>query len=64
MRYRKGDLAHNLMCAAQHFIHANKGTAVVMGPIQVIEMPGARPGCYTIGVACLGQKPVNPVKEK
>ena len=64
MRYRKGDLAHNLMCAAQRYIHANKGTAVVMGPIQVIEMPYARPGSYTIGIACLGQKPTKREKEK
>ena len=57
LRYRKGDVDHNLLVAAQRYIHAHKGTAVVIGHIKVIQMPGANPNCYELAVGFLGLKP-------
>lgn len=58
LRYRKNDLAHNLQTAAQRWIHANCGTAVVMDGISIIEMPNEPPGNYYVAIGCLGIRPV------
>lgn len=62
LRYRKNDLPHNMQVAAQRWIHANHGTAVVMGGISIIERPDARPGQYYVAIGCLGKRPVKPAK--
>lgn len=59
LRYRKSDLAHNLQVAAQRWIHANGGTAVVLGRIGVMDEGGGR---YQVCVGALGRLPVK--KEK
>jgi hypothetical protein len=61
LRYRKGDHAHNLLCAAQRWIHANGGTALVLGSIGVMDennpfVPGSK-GKYQVCVGALGIKP-------
>lgn len=61
MRYRKGDHAHNLTCAAQRWIHANGGTAVVLGGIGILDeenpfLEGTK-GRYQVCVSALGTKP-------
>lgn len=58
LRYRKGDHAHNLVCAAQHWIHENGGTAVVLGSIGIMDQGGCK---YQVCIGALGRK---PVKEK
>ena len=66
MRYRKGDTAHNLLCATQRWIHANGGTAVVIGSIGVMNEDNpfiaATKGRYRICVGALGMPPIK--KEK
>lgn len=57
LRYRKGDVAHNLLVAAQRYIHAHKGTAVVLGDIKLIQMPSANPHCYELAVGFMGARP-------
>lgn len=59
LRYRKGDHAHNLVCAAQHYIHENGGVAVVLGGIGLMDQGGGR---YQLCVGALGRMP--PKKEK
>lgn len=55
LRYRKGDATHNLFVAAQRFVHANKGTAVVMGgPVTVHEAEFE----YIVGIRCVGKPPI------
>ena len=44
MRYRKNDLAHNVQCAVQRWVHANKGTAIVMGGRCIVTTAGRRVG--------------------
>ena len=54
LRYRKGDHANNLVCAAQHWIHANGGTAIVIGSIGVMDQGGSR---YQVCIGALGRLP-------
>jgi hypothetical protein len=54
MRYRKGDHAHNLVCAAQHWIHENGGTAIVIGGIGLIDQGKAK---YQVCIGALGRMP-------
>jgi hypothetical protein len=64
LRYRKGDVAHNLLVAAERYIHANGGTAVVLGGIKVIQMEPA--GCqltYNLAIGFLGKNLDPPRKE-
>ncbi len=67
LRYRKGDHAHNMVCAAQHWIHQNGGTAVVIGGIGLLDqsypfVPGST-GRFQVCVGALGVMP-KPRKEK
>lgn len=59
MRYRKNDLGHNVIVAVQRWVHANGGTAVVIGGIGVMDEGGNR---YQVCVGALGVLPVK--KEK
>lgn len=52
--YRKGDHAHNLTVAAQRWIHANGGTAVVLGGIGLLNEGSHR---YQVCVGALGVLP-------
>jgi hypothetical protein len=61
LRYRKGDHAHNLMVAAQHWIHANRGTAVVLGGIEIIQFPGEAYK-YRVAISAVGATPQKPEK--
>lgn len=63
LRYRDGDLAHNVQVAIQRWIHANGGTAVVMSGVQVITMPGDREFNYHVAIHCTGQLPVKKEKQ-
>ena len=65
LRYRKGDVSHNLICAAQRWIHANGGTAVVIGGIGILDeenpfLEGTK-GKYRV---CIGALGIKPTKEK
>ena len=66
MRYRKDDVSHNVLCAVQRWIHANGGTAVVLGGIGIMNEDNpfiaATKGRYRICVGALGLPPVK--KEK
>lgn len=57
MKYRKDDPAHNVMVAVQRWIHANKGTALVMSGVEVQDW-GDGEGKYRVAVQILGVKPV------
>lgn len=61
MRYRKGDVSHNLLCAAQRWIHANGGTAVVLGGIGLMDEENpfldGTTGKYRVCIGALGLKP-------
>lgn len=68
LRYRKHDLAHNVQVAMQRWIHANGGTAVVLGGIGLLDeenpfVPGTK-GKYQVCVGALGVKPKPPQKTK
>lgn len=54
LRYRKNDLAHNVQVAVQRWIHANGGTAVVLGGIGVMDEGGHR---YQVCIGALGILP-------
>lgn len=54
LRYRKKDLAHNILVSVQRWIHANKGTAVVLGGIGLQELGEFR---YNIVIGATGRKP-------
>ncbi len=60
LRFRKGDAAHNVMAAVQKWVRINKGTAVVMGGISVMEYGPYR---YGVVVNILGQKPMKALAE-
>jgi hypothetical protein len=60
LRYRKNDLGHNVMVAVQRWIHANKGTAVVLGGIGVMDMGEFR---YGVVVQATGRKPTHKKQE-
>ncbi len=67
LRYRKNDLAHNVQVAVQRWIHANGGTAVVLGGIGLLDeerpfVPGTA-GKYQVCVGALGKKPSPPKKK-
>jgi hypothetical protein len=54
LRYRKGDHAHNLFYAAQHWIHENGGTAVVLSGISLMDQGAGR---YQVCIGALGKMP-------
>ena len=64
LRFRKDDPSHNLLAAAQHYILANGGTALLIGGIDIITMPYDPPSKYRVAVGCLGVRPekVKPPK--
>ncbi len=64
LRYRKGDLAHNVMVAVQRWVHANGGTSVVMSGVQVVTFPGERPFNYRVAIHCTGLLPVKKEEAK
>ena len=55
LKFRKGDHAHNLIVAAQRWIHANGGTAVVLGGIGLMDDPIEFK--YHVVISATGQKP-------
>lgn len=57
LRFRKDDHAHNLIAAAQRWLLANGGDALVMGGIEIITMPYDAEGKFRIAIGCLGRKP-------
>lgn len=61
LRYRKGDHAHNLVCAAQHWIHENDGTAVVLGKIGLLDQGNGR---YQVCIGALGKMPQKKPEQK
>ena len=56
LRYRKNDVAHNVLVAVQRWIHANNGTAVVLGGIGVSPAAGVT-GKYEVVIGALGIAP-------
>lgn len=58
LRFRKNDPSHNLLAAAQHWIKANGGTAVVIGGIGLLSE-----GKFKYRV-CIGAMGKMPIKEK
>jgi hypothetical protein len=63
LRFRKNDPEHNLIVAAQQVILARGGTALVLGPVQVIHWPGDE-FKYHVAVEVVGRPPKakNPSK--
>lgn len=57
LRFRKNDPDHNLLAAAQHWVHAHGGTIIVGGGIELQQWPGAPMGQYRIAVRCVGRLP-------
>lgn len=55
LRSRKDDLAR--IAAAQRWLLANGGDALVMGGIEIITMPYDAEGKFRIAIGCLGRKP-------
>lgn len=62
LRYRRHDLAHNVQCAVQRWIHANGGSAVLMGGVATIVLPGDPAHKYYVGISCLGRMPTKAEK--
>lgn len=60
LRYRKDDVNHNLLVAAQRWIHAHGGTAVVLGSIGVMDQGGHR---YQVCLGALGRLPEKKEKK-
>lgn len=60
LRFRKGDPAHNLVAATQHWIHANGGTAVVLGSIGIMDEGGFK---YQVCIGAMGQIPKKKEKQ-
>lgn len=60
LRFRKNDPAHNLQAAAQHWLRANGGDAIVMGGIGILD-EGAHK--FQICVGIVGRKPVKENKK-
>lgn len=57
LRFRKHDHAHNLIAAAQRWLRANGGDAVLMGGIDIVTMPGDPQSKFRIAIRCLGRRP-------
>lgn len=55
LRFRKGDHAHNLQAAAQAWLIANGGDAVVIGGIGI--MPDFGVGKFNICIGIVGTPP-------
>jgi hypothetical protein len=55
MRFRKGDPAHNLLAATQHWVKANGGDLIVVGGIGLIHNWDEHK--FSVAVGCLGRKP-------
>lgn len=62
LRYRKRDLAHNVFVAVQRWIHANKGTAVVMSGIDVQDWHEGE-FKYRVALSILGKRPEKSAQE-
>lgn len=62
MRFRKKDHTHNLMAAAVKWIHANGGTAVVIGGVEVQDW-GEGAYKYRVALNVVGQKPAKKKPE-
>lgn len=62
LRFRKKDHAHNLLAAAQRWLRANGGDAIVIGGIDIITMPGEAESKFRIAVGCLGRRPKQMTK--
>jgi hypothetical protein len=56
MRFRKGDPAHNLLAATQHWVMANGGSVAVIGGIEIQDWKES-PHHFRIAVRCLGVAP-------
>jgi hypothetical protein len=56
MRFRKGDPAHNLLAATQHWVHANGGKLLVVGGIGLMSNNLDRYK-FSVVVGCMGRKP-------
>jgi hypothetical protein len=55
LRYRKNDLGHNVLVSVQRWIHANGGSAVVLGGIGLLDMVGEFR--YGVVVSATGKRP-------
>ena len=57
LRYRKNDPGHNVIVSVQRWIHANGGTAVVLGGIGLMDMGEFR---YGVVISATGKRPEKP----
>jgi hypothetical protein len=55
-RIKKEDPNHNLFAAAQRWIHANGGTSVVMGGVEVQDWSDGE-SRYKVALAVIGKRP-------
>lgn len=59
LRYRKGDVEHNVHVAMQRWIHANGGIAIVTGGIGVMDQGGGR---FKVCFGVVGKPPTKETK--
>ncbi len=57
LRYRKNDPGHNMLVSTQRWIHANGGTALLLGGIDIVQLPEDNPLKYRVAVVAIGKKP-------
>lgn len=55
---RSRDPNDRLIVAADNWVKAHGGSAVIMGPVSVMTFPGEREADYYVVVKCLGKRPV------
>jgi hypothetical protein len=56
LRWRRGDHVHNIHVAVQRWIHANGGTLVVSGGLELQDWQEGL-GKYRVALRCLGRRP-------
>ena len=57
LRFRKGDYEHNIHAAVQHWVHANGGTAIVTGGIEIQWSHPLEAHKYKVALGVVGKPP-------
>lgn len=51
------DPGTKLCRAVANYLESKGGSALAIGPVSIIDVPGDAHGCFYIGVKCCGKKP-------
>src|SRR5438132_1599153 len=62
LRFKKGDPAHNLLAATQHYVISLGGKVVIVGGIEIQNWPEDGPHSFRVGIHCTGRS--GPAKAK